>query len=114
MSASWPCLTPRGDSCVLSLAVVPQARRTGADGLHDGALRVRLLAPPVDGKANDALLAWLADELDLPRRALRLVRGATSRRKQVEIDLPLFRVSAWLDHSVASVCDETPDRGAAP
>jgi uncharacterized protein len=94
---SWPCLTARGTGCVLSLAVSPQARRTGADGLHDGALRLRLLAPPVDGKANEALLAWLACELGLPRRALRLLRGASSRRKQVEIDLAEARVSAWLD-----------------
>jgi uncharacterized protein len=82
---------------VLSLAVSPQARRTGADGLHDGALRLRLLAPPVDGKANEALVAWLAAELHLPRRAVRLLHGATSRRKQVEIDLDVARVSAWLD-----------------
>lgn len=82
---------------MLSLAVSPQAKRTGADGLHDGALRLRLLAPPVDGKANDALLAWLAGELRVPRRAVRLLHGATSRRKQVEIDLDVAQVSAWLD-----------------
>ena len=82
---------------MLSLAVSPQAKRTGADGLHDGALRLRLLAPPVDGKANEALVAWLASELHLPRRAVRLLHGATSRRKQVEIDLDVGQVSAWLD-----------------
>jgi uncharacterized protein YggU (UPF0235/DUF167 family) len=76
---------------------VPGARRTGADGLYDGALRVRLVAPAVEGKANAALLAWLAGELDLPRRALRIERGGTARRKAVAIDAPLEFVASWLD-----------------
>lgn len=85
------------EGCLLSLAVVPQARRNGADGLHDGALRVRLTAPPVDGKANEALLAWLGDELRLARRELRLTRGLSSRRKQVAIARPVLEVAAWLE-----------------
>jgi uncharacterized protein len=91
-----PCLSAHGDGSLLLLAVSPNARRTGADGLHDGCLRVRLAAPPVDGKANDALLAWLAGELSVPRRAVRLLRGDSARRKQVEIDLPPARVLHWL------------------
>jgi hypothetical protein len=78
------------------VVVTPNARRTGADGLHDGALRVRLAAPPVDGKANERLLGWLADELDLPRKAVQLVHGASSRRKQVHLDAEPARVAAWL------------------
>ncbi len=81
-----PCLERHGERLWLAVSVVPNAKRTGADGLHDGSLRVRLAAPPVDGKANDTLLAWLADELALPKRRVALVRGQTSRRKWVEID----------------------------
>jgi uncharacterized protein len=88
LNPDWPCLSSTGETSRLAVAVVPNAKRTGADGLHDGALRVRLTAPPVDGKANDALVEWLADALQLPRRAVRLVRGAGTRRKQLEIDLP--------------------------
>jgi uncharacterized protein len=95
--SDWPCLAPRGDSALLHVAVSPHARRTGADGLHDGALRVRLVAPPVDGKANGLLLDWLASELGLPRRAVRVARGATSRRKSIEIDATAAVVAAWLD-----------------
>lgn len=95
--SDWPCLVPRGDGALLHVAVSPNARRTGADGLHDAALRVRLVAPPVDGKANDLLLEWLASELGLPRRAVRVVRGAMSRRKSVEIDAPAAVVAGWLD-----------------
>ncbi|MDE2369656.1 MAG: DUF167 domain-containing protein [Burkholderiales bacterium] len=97
MRPTWPCLNERGEGhCVLALAVSPNAKRTAADGLHDGCLRVRLAAPPVDGKANDALIAWLADELGLPRRAVRLLRGDASRRKQVEVDAPVDLVGTWL------------------
>jgi uncharacterized protein len=95
--AGWPCLAARGDGAVLTLAVVPNARRTGADGLHDGALRVRLAAPPADGKANAMLVAWLADELRVPRRAVVLARGASGRRKQVELDVEAVAVALWLD-----------------
>jgi hypothetical protein len=57
---------------------------------------VRLAAPPVDGKANEQLLAWLAGELKLPRRAVRLLRGESARRKTVEIDAPAAAVAHWL------------------
>lgn len=92
----WPCLGERTGGCLLRLAVAPNARRTAAEGLHDGCLRVRLAAPPVDGKANEALLAWLAHALHLPRGAVRLCRGEGARRKQVEIDAPRETVARWL------------------
>lgn len=101
MTPEWPCLAAHGNGCRLALAVVPNARRTGADGLHDGCLRVRLAAPPVDGKANLQLLAWLADELGCPRRALALLRGDSGRRKSVAIDLPAERVADWLAKALA-------------
>lgn len=82
--------------------MVPGARRTGADGLHDGALRVRLVARPVEGQANQALIEWLADELHLPRRAVRIQHGETSRRKQLLIELPAAQVNAWLDRLLAA------------
>ncbi|HOL37588.1 MAG TPA: DUF167 domain-containing protein [Rubrivivax sp.] len=113
MSTSWPCLAAgrahgtAAGGVRLALAVVPGARRTGADGLFDGALRLRLAAPPADGKANEALLAWLAAELRLPRRALTLVHGPSTRRKTVAIDAPLAEVQAWLDRVLGAHGDET-------
>jgi uncharacterized protein YggU (UPF0235/DUF167 family) len=91
-----PGLRTDGNGVTLELAIVPGARRSGADGLHDGVLKVRLAARPIEGQANAALLAWLAEELHCPKRALRLVAGATSRRKRVAIDLPAATVAAWL------------------
>ena len=92
----WPCLAVHADGCLLHVVVTPNAPRTAADGLHDGCLRVRLHAPPVDGKANAALQAWLAAELGLPKRAVQLLRGQTARRKQWAISAPLATVQAWL------------------
>ena len=94
--AGWPCLSQHGEALWLAVSVSPNAKRTAADGLHDGALRVRLAAPPVDGKANDTLVAWLAGQLGLPRRAVSLVRGPTARRKSLAIDAPASTVLAWL------------------
>ncbi len=96
IAPAWPCLSRHGAALWLAVSVQPNAKRTAADGLHDGALRVRLCAPPVDGKANQLLIDWLASELGLPRRALQIVRGETSRRKWVAIDAPAERVAAWL------------------
>ena len=80
----------------LAVSVQPNAKRTAADGLHDGALRVRLAAAPVDGQANQRLIDWLADELGLPKRAIALVRGETSRRKSLAIAAPPQRIALWL------------------
>jgi uncharacterized protein (TIGR00251 family) len=66
--------------------VQPRASRDEVVGMHGAALKVRLRAPPVDGAANDALVALLAERLGVPRRAVRIVAGGTSRAKMVEID----------------------------
>jgi len=80
----------------MDISVVPGAKRAELVGLHDGALRIRLAAPPVDGKANEALIAWIADELCVQRRGVELIRGMSSRRKQVRVDVSLADAQAWL------------------
>lgn len=69
-----------------AVRVQPRASRSEVCGVHGEALRVRLAAPPVDGAANDALVALLADELDVARRAIRIVSGESSRSKTVQVD----------------------------
>ena len=66
--------------------VQPRAPRTEIVGALGGALKIRLQAPPVDGAANEALVTFLADELGVSRRGVRIVSGATSRSKMVEVD----------------------------
>lgn len=69
----------------LTLHIQPGARTTSVAGLHGDALKIRLAAPPVDGKANQALLAYLAERFAVPQRQVVLRQGGTSRRKVVEI-----------------------------
>ena len=70
----------------LAVRVIPRAKRTEIAGRRGGALLVRLAAPPVDGAANEALLAFLAERLGIPKRQLAIVRGATSREKTIAIE----------------------------
>lgn len=70
----------------LTLHIQPGARKTELAGLHGDALKIRLAAPPVDGKANQALLVFLARCFAVPLRQVNLKQGDTSRRKVVEIE----------------------------
>ena len=108
MNRGWACLSVHGDAVWLAVSVQPNAKRTAADGLHDDTLRVRLCAPPVDGKANQLLIEWLAGELGLPKRAVTLVRGATSRRKCLAIAAPIAPVADWLATQVKAGTSQTP------
>lgn len=71
---------------VLDIRVIPRARKTELAGERDGALLVRLAAPPVEGAANAALVDFLAAALHLPRRSIRIVSGERNRRKRVAIN----------------------------
>ena len=70
----------------IDVRVIPRARKTESAGERDGAFLIRLAAPPVDGAANDALVAFLAETLGIPRRAIRIVSGERSRHKRVAIE----------------------------
>jgi len=70
----------------IDLYVQPRAARSEVVGLHDGVIKIRLAAPPVDGAANDALVEFLADLFRVRKSSVRVVAGHTSRRKVVEID----------------------------
>jgi uncharacterized protein (TIGR00251 family) len=85
MSDGWHRYQAGTARLTLQIHAQPNAKTTGAAGLHGNALKVRIAAPAVDDKANAMLLAWLAAALQLPRNALKIRSGATSRRKVVEI-----------------------------
>lgn len=84
----------RGDTLVLKLHIKPRARAPGIDGLHGGRLRVRLGAPPVDGKANEELIGFFATAFALPRRAISIVHGEHGTSKTLELAAPRA-VPAW-------------------
>jgi uncharacterized protein (TIGR00251 family) len=87
----------------LTIKVTPNAKQSeilGAVEIAGGekALAVKLKAPPVDGKANEALIAFLAGHFDVPKRAVTIVRGAKDRLKVVEIDgIPDDRLSELME-----------------
>jgi uncharacterized protein (TIGR00251 family) len=74
-----------GPDWLLQLHVQPGAKITAIVGEHGGRLKLKIAAPPVDNKANAHLLAWLAVRLGVPKSAVRLVRGETSRQKTVAV-----------------------------
>ena len=76
----------RGTTVRVDVHVQPRASKSEIVGLHGAALKVRVQAPPVEGAANEALVSLLADRLGVPRRAVRVVAGAASRMKTVEVD----------------------------
>jgi hypothetical protein len=73
------------DGCTLAVRVHPGARKNAVTGIHAEAVKIALTTPPVDGKANEALIAFLAQALRLPRARIALVAGLTSRAKTLRI-----------------------------
>ncbi len=81
------------DRAVLRLKVVPRAARTAIAGVCGDALRIRLSAPPADGKANAALVGFLSDSLGVPARQVTILTGAAARIKRVRVQgLPAARI----------------------
>ena len=79
---------------ILKLRIVPNARRSEVVGAHGDAIKVKVQAPPVDGKANEALCEFLAEQLQIPARSIEIVGGEKSRDKMVAItdmDLAIAR-----------------------
>ena len=70
---------------ILQVHVVPNARSDDVVGEHGGALKIKLRAQPIEGKANAALLRFLAEQLKLPRKAIVLKSGEKSRDKTIQI-----------------------------
>jgi uncharacterized protein (TIGR00251 family) len=71
---------------VIAVSVTPRSARDEVIGWQDGALRVRLKAPPVDGKANEALRRLLAESLGVALSAVTIVAGETARLKRVRVE----------------------------
>lgn len=69
----------------LAVRITPRAGRTAIAGVRGDALVIRLAAAPVDGAANDALIAFLAETFDRPRRDITIVSGHASRQKRIAI-----------------------------
>lgn len=78
-------ITEAGDGVTFAVRVVPRASRNEIVGVHGDALKIRVTAPPVEGRANEALIAFLAKRLDVRKSQVEIVAGGTSRRKMIRV-----------------------------
>ena len=83
MNQSW--INQCDDGVIITVHAVPRAAKDAIQGLHGDALKIRLHAPPVDGKANEALISFLSEKLNIPKSNITLKSGLNQRRKIVFI-----------------------------
>lgn len=79
-------ITERDGGCTFDVRLSPRGRRTEVIGEHGDAIKVRVQAPPVEGRANEALRGFLAEQLGVPIRAVEIISGRSSRWKCVRVD----------------------------
>ena len=80
-----PLCTISADGIILSLQIQPRASKNEVCGVQDNALKIRLTSPPVDGAANKLCREFLASIFDVPKSAVEIIAGETSRHKRVSI-----------------------------
>lgn len=92
MSRAWCSALPGGVR--LAVQITPNAKKTEVIGVLDDALKLKLQAQPIEGKANEALVRYLAEALSVPRSAVAITHGQTSKRKLVEVQAAGLTVDA--------------------
>ncbi len=83
MNRDWCSALP--DGIRLAVQITPNAKKSEVIGPHEAMLKIRLQAQPIEGKANEALIRYLADMLGVPRKAVVITHGLASKRKIIEI-----------------------------
>ncbi len=83
MNQGW--IHQSGKSVIIAVQAAPRAARNAVQGLHGDAVKIRLQAPPVDGKANEALIAFLSAKLEISKSNIALKSGANQRRKIIAV-----------------------------
>jgi len=78
-------ITEAAGGVTFAVRVVPRASKDEIAGIHGDAVRIRVTAPPVEGRANEALIAFLAKQLGVRKSQVEIVAGATSRRKMIRV-----------------------------
>ena len=85
---TWHRYDPHRNVLCIEVYVQPNARRTEVVGRHDGSLKMRVAAPPLDQRANALLVEFLKEKLEVPVSRIAITRGARGRRKTVEVAAP--------------------------
>ena len=78
----------QGKSLLINCHLQPRASKDEFAGLHGGSLKIRIKAPPIDGKANDYLMKFLAKQFGVSKRNITIIKGELSREKRIRIDQP--------------------------
>lgn len=86
--------TAHANGLRLTIQVVPNAKKNAVVGVHADALKIRLQAQPIEGRANDALIRYIAEVLDLPKSAITISHGHTNKKKVLEIMTASLSVEA--------------------
>jgi uncharacterized protein (TIGR00251 family) len=103
----------KGQGVILTVQVIPRGSRNEVVRIAGGALRIRLRAPPVDGAANAALIAFLAETLGVRERQVEILRGHTARRKSVLVSgLGKEQVAQRLEGALKSAVPTGPELGS--
>ncbi len=84
---------------MFNVHVQPRASRDEITGIHGGRIKIRITAPPVDGKANDHLMRFLAEEFKVSKRQVILISGETGRDKRFKIQAPMV-IPSWLSDAM--------------
>lgn len=71
---------------LLTIYLQPGAKKSEVSGMHDGHIKIKINSPPVDGKANEALILFLSEFLDIPKSKIKIVSGEKSRIKKIAIE----------------------------
>ena len=82
---SFPFLSTHSDGCSLDLIITPRSSKNKLIGLYDSRLKVSIKAPPVDGKANEELIKFLARFFNLSKKAILIVNGHSGRKKRINL-----------------------------
>lgn len=91
---SRPWCSAMADGVRIAVQITPNARKTEVVGETGDALRIKLQAPPVDGKANEALIRYLAERLAVPKSSVSIAHGLTGRKKLLEVRTAQLTVDA--------------------
>jgi uncharacterized protein (TIGR00251 family) len=92
MTRPWCSALPGGVR--IAVQITPNAKKTEVTGVFDDALKLKLQAQPIEGKANEALVKWLAGVLKVPRSAVTITHGLTNKRKLIEVTSAMLTVEA--------------------
>jgi uncharacterized protein (TIGR00251 family) len=101
MSRGWCSALPGGVR--IAVQITPNARKTEVIGVLDGALKLKLQAQPIEGKANEALVKFLAGALSVSRSAVTITHGLTNKRKLIEVKSAVLTVDE-VERLLAPLC----------